>query len=217
MTDGTTEVDPFQFPARLTVCVDVKHPHAYLALAPVRRLAAELGVDVDWLPFPAAALQPPPEHGEDRGSRHRRFRARYLEADVQRYAAVQGLVIRGLYRAPDSTPAAVGLLWLRQHAPQLCADYLERMFAGYWDEQLDVEDPGAVGAVLEALGQSPAAFATFAAGPGPAELVSLRERLVSAGVFTVPSLVVDGEVLVGRAHLPMARWLLAGRSGALPV
>jgi 2-hydroxychromene-2-carboxylate isomerase len=219
MSDHASEPAAFEFTAPLSVCVDVKHPLAYLALGPVRALAAELAVDVDWLPFPVAPLQAPPAAGApaDRGTRHRRIRARYLGRDIERYAAVQALTIRGLYRAPDSTPASLGLLWLRARAPEHVAECLERLFAGYWQEQLDVEDPNAVAGVLAALGQDPAQFAAFAEGPGPAELASLRARLVAAGVFAVPSLVVEGEVFVGRAHLPMARWLLQGRTGAPPI
>lgn len=219
MTDPDAAPFPFPFPftSRLAVCVDVKHPQAYLALGPVRALADELGIDVDWLPFPAAAMQPPPETGNDRGSRHRRFRARYQQADIERYASVQGLVIRNVFRDVDSTPPLLGLLWLRMHRPDLSAAYLERIFADHWAERLDIADSGAVGDVLNALDQSRAGFAAFASGPGPAELATLRERLVAAGVFSVPSLVVDGEVLAGRAHLPLARWLLTGRSGKPPV
>lgn len=216
MSEAGDDVVRFRFGARLTVCVDVKDPHSYLALGPVQALADQLGEPVDWLPFPAAAPKPPPP-GQDRGSRHRRFRARYLEADIHRYAEVQGLTIHGIYRNPESGPASLGLLWLRRHAAELTGRYLQRVFAGYWREELDVSSVDAVAGVLEALGQSPASFLAFAERTGPDELDSLRQRLVAAGVFTVPTLVVESEVLVGRAHVPMARWLLTGRSGPPPV
>jgi 2-hydroxychromene-2-carboxylate isomerase len=210
-------VEPFTFTAPLSVCVDVKHPLAYLAFGPVQALAETLAVAVDWLPFPTEPMKPPPPAADDRGTRHRRTRARYLEADIERYAAAQGIVIRDLYRATDSTLASLGLLWIRSHAPARSADYLQRVFTGYWTEQLDVEDRGALGTVLAQLGLDSRAFADFARGSGPAELAAQRERLVAAGVFTVPSLVVEDEVFVGRAHLPMARWLLTGRSGPPPI
>lgn len=217
MDDEQADVEPFEFTAPLSVCVDVKHPLAYLALGPARALADELGLAVDWLPFPAAPMTPPPAAGDDRGSRHRRIRARYLEADIQRYAAVQGLTIRALYRDPDASLISLGLLWLRRHAPEQAVDFLQRTYSGYWQEGFDPEDAAAVAAVLEALGEDGSAFTGFAAGPGRGELASLRQRLVAAGVFTVPSLVVEDEVFVGRAHLPMVRWLLTGRSGPPPV
>jgi 2-hydroxychromene-2-carboxylate isomerase len=217
MTDRSVDVVPFAFTAPLSVCVDVKSPAAYLALAPVRALGDELGVAVDWLPFPTAPVRPPPEPADDRGTRHRRIRASYLEADLERYAAAQGLTIRAPYRDADSTLSLLALLWLRERAPGRCGDYLQQLFSGYWEERLDVGANAAICAVLEGVGQDPEAFIRFVAGPGPRGLAVLRERLVAAGVFTVPSLVVEGEVFVGRAHLPMVRWLLGGRSGPPPI
>lgn len=217
MADQGTRARPFEFRAPLGVCVDVKHPLSYLALGPVRDLAAELGVGVDWLPFPAPPMKPPPEAANDRGTRHRLARARYQEADIERYARDRGLTVRGLYRSPDSTRASLGLLWLRDRAPARSADYLERVCAGYWSQELDLQDAAALGRVIEALGEDPEAFAAFADGPGAEALPEVRARLVDAGVFTVPSLVVEGEVFVGRAHLPMVRWVLTGRAGPPPV
>jgi 2-hydroxychromene-2-carboxylate isomerase len=221
VTDNAAHVEPHPFTAPLTVCVDVGHPQCYLALAPVCALADELGIDVDWLPFPVPPVKRPPEptgvERTDRGTRHRHVRARYQDADLLRYAAVQGLTVRRLDRAPDTTLASLGLLWLSHRAPGRRADYLRRLAAGHWEERLDIEDPAAVAAILQSMQQDAAAFAAFAAGSGPAELAMLRDNLVAGGVFTVPSLVVDGEVYVGRAHLPMARWVLTGRSGPPPV
>ncbi len=217
MSDEPTNVEPFPFTAPLTVCVDVRHPQAYLALGPVRALAEELAVAVDWLPFPAAPMKPPPAPSGDRGSRHRRARARYQEMDLARYAAAQGIALSDPYRDDDSTPASLGLLWLRAHAPDKAADYLQQVFAGFWEKRLDVEDPAAVGRIVAGLGEDAAGFAALAAGPGPADLAALRERLVAAGVFGVPSLVVEDEVFVGRAHLPMVRWRLSGRTGPAPI
>lgn len=217
MSDAGEDPQPFAFTAPLSVCVDVKHPHAYLALGPVRRLADDLGIDVDWLPFPADPMKAPPPEADDRGTRHRRTRARYQEADIRRYATVQGLTIESIYRAPDSTPACLALLWLREHQPEHRFPFLERLFAGYWAEGLDVEDVRAMASLLEALDADTEAFRRFAAGPGPAALADVRSRLVAAGVFAVPSLIVEDEVFVGRAHLPMVRWRLTGRSGPPPI
>lgn len=217
MSEQPPEVEPFVFSAPLSVCVDVKHPQAYLALGPVKALADELAVAVDWLPFAAPAMKPPPEPGPDRGSRHRHARARYQELDLQRYAEVQGLTIREPYRSPDSSLPLLALSWLRERAPGRTFELLQRVFAGYWTRTLDIEDAGAIGAIVADLGEDPAAFTAFVRSGGPESLASLRRALVAAGVFTVPSLVVENEVFVGRAHLPMVRWLLTGRSGPPPV
>lgn len=204
MTDAA---EPYVFSAPLSVCVDVKHPLAYLALQPVRALADELDIDVDWLPFPAAGLKPPPA-GDDRGSRHRRHRARYQAEEIQRYAGVQGLVIRQPFRDEDTTAAALAHLWLRERSPEQVPDFLEVLFRRFWEGSLDSGDPRAVGALLEVRGMDAEDFEAFVRGPGPAALAALRERLVTAGIFAVPSLVAADEVYVGRAHLPLVRRLL---------
>jgi 2-hydroxychromene-2-carboxylate isomerase len=202
----------FVFAAPLTVCVDVRHPQALLALAPVRALAAELRLHVDWLPF----ASPPPKAlfgggaGDDRGSRHRRLRARYLEADLARYADAQGLAIHPPYRAPDPAPAHLGLLWTRETLPERTADYLEEVVSGHWAETLAVDDLSRIRRLIETIGGDGGGFDAFAAGRGPSDLDLLRERLVAAGVFAVPSLVAGSQVFLGRAHIPMIRKLLSG-------
>ena len=222
MTESAAAPEPFVFTAPLSVCVDVKHPQAYLALRPVQALAEELALDVDWLPFPAPGLKPPPPEpapgeADDRGTRHRRHRARYLERNLARYAATAGLTLRDLYRATDSTCASVGLLWLRDRAPLGRFVFLERLFAAHWAGQIDVEDGEAIGTLLDDLGHDGAEFRRYLAEDGPMELDALRERLAAAGVFAVPSLVVEGEVFVGHAHLPMVQWLLSGKTTPRPI
>ena len=56
---------------------------------------------------------------------------------------------------------------------------------------------------------------TVEAGPLAASLLAdeLRER----GLVQVPAYIVEDEVFYGRQHLPMIRWILAGRSGPVPI
>jgi 2-hydroxychromene-2-carboxylate isomerase len=216
-TSAETVDTPFEFLAPLSVCLDVRHANAYLALQPVRALAAELGTAVDWLPFPVSPPKGPPAQADDRGARHRRAMAEHQAREVAVYARLQGLTIEQPFRRGDAAPAALGHLWLRATSPEAVPDYLARLFEGYWSLSLDVADPVAIARLLGALGHDADAFAAFAAGTGPTDLARLRRRLVAAGVFTVPSLVVKDEVFVGRAHLPMVRWLLNDRQGPLPI
>jgi len=217
VTEARPTPEPFVCTAPLTVCVDVKHPLTYLALDPVCRFAAGRGVGLDWLPFPAAGLKPPPPPGEDRGTRHRRSRAVYQASEIERYAAAQGIHIDDPFRSADSTVVALAHLWLRERAPERVPDLLEAACRGHWDRSLDITDQVQVAALLDGIDDAGQAFPAFVAGPGPAALAALREQLVAAGVFTVPSLVVEGEVFVGRAHLPMAAWMLDGRVGPPPI
>src|SRR5262249_42629477 len=100
-------------PARPALLVDFKSPYAWLAGAPRRAPEAGLGFALDGLPPDAAPLQPPtPDRdGDDRGTRHRRIRTRYWEADLRRYAESRGLDLGDVYRTPDTARASLALLF----------------------------------------------------------------------------------------------------------
>jgi len=197
----------------LSVAIDFKSPSAYLAFGPTCALADQLGVAIDWQPLLGSPWK---DHsagpGSDRGARHRHFRADYVERDVMRYAADLGLTIRGLQRQTDSSLAALGLLWTRREAATLTRAYVERVFEHYWREELDIEDEDALRVVLAEIGSPTAGFAAYTRGEGRAELERLQSDLTSAGVFEVPTYLLDGEMYVGRQHLPLIRALLSGKT-----
>ncbi len=209
----------YEFTAPLTVCVDFKSPHAYLAKDPTYSLADELGVDVDWLPLVVAPLTPPRPAAESdgRGARHRRFRALYLERDLMRYAKIRGLALRNLYRAPDTSLAALGLLWVKEYSPDALRPYMDLVFARYWCDELEIENPAVLSDLLDEIGAESGGFADHASGAGRAEQQSLQASLAAAGVFSAPSYVVKGEIFLGRQHLPMISWLLTGKSAPPPI
>ena len=73
-----------------------------------------------------------------------------------------------------------------------------------------------VAAVLAEAGADPAGFNDYLAGDGRREHDAIRAAAETAGVFGVPTLLVDGELFWGREHLPDIRETLAplARSGA---
>lgn len=201
----------------LIVVVDFKQPQSYLALAPTLELAASCGVAIDWRPFVARPSARPsaPSPGDDRTARHLRFRALYFERDLRRYAEAAGLELGDVYRSPDSSVAGMGLLFAARALGRSGAgEYVARVFDGYWRGALDLEDVVALRGVLSALHADGAALE-------PDRLREDFERSVSelyqAGVVTAPAYVLGGEVFIGRAHLPMVRWLLAGKDGPPPI
>ncbi len=196
----------------LSVAVDFKSPHAYLAIRPTRALAHELGIAIDWQPFIVTPwkMPPPASLGDDRGTRHRRFRAEYIERDVKRYAADQGLAIGGLHRQTDSSLAAIGLLWVKQHCIPLATAYVERVFERYWREELDIEDERALRALLDEIGAPVTGFETFVRETGRADLDRIQSQLREARIIDVPTYRVNDDVFLGRQHLPIIRRLLSG-------
>jgi 2-hydroxychromene-2-carboxylate isomerase len=198
----------------LPVAIDFKSPNCYLAIGPTCALAEELGVGVDWQPFLVAPWKEhSPGSGEnDRGARHRHFRADYSEREVMRYAADRGLVMRGLHRQTDSSIVAIGLLWIRRVAAPLARAYVERVFERYWQQKLDIEDENRIRALLAEINAPADGFASFAQAEGRAELERVQSELASAGVFEVPTYSLNGDIYVGRQHLPLIRTLLSRRT-----
>jgi 2-hydroxychromene-2-carboxylate isomerase len=199
---------------QLRVVIDFKSPQAYLAIGPTCALADELGITIDWQPLVVTPSKIPaaPPGGDDRGARHRRFRADYLERDIARYAADRGLAIGGLHRRIDSTLAAIGLLWAEGQGPSLARAYVERVFERYWQEDLDIEDERSIRALLTEIGAPVSGFEAFVKGHGCTELARVQLELRETGVFEVPTYLLNDEVFLGRQHLPLVRSRLSARS-----
>ena len=201
--------EPFVPTKPLTVGIDIKSPECYLALGPTRALVRESGVDIDWLPVVTAPPRPAPD-GDDRAARHKRHRAAYRAMDLARYARAAGLTIRAPERAPDSTLAGMAMLAAKAHSNDALQGFLDRAFERYWKAELDLEDRGALRAILDEVGV--ADLPEDAAG-----FQALQASLRDAGLFTAPAYLVENEVFNGRAHLPMIRWILEGRLGPGPI
>jgi 2-hydroxychromene-2-carboxylate isomerase len=193
---------------RLSVTIDFKSPQAYLAIAPTLAMADELGIEIDWLPM-VTGQSPAPPTGNDRGARHRRIRADYLDRDVARYAAARGLEIRGFDRPRDSSLAAIGLLWAKRQDSKVARTYAERVFERYGREAIDLEDENAIRALLAEIGAPVSGFEAFAKDDGRAALARIQSELREAGAFEVPTYLLNGEIYLGRQHLPRIRSMLS--------
>jgi 2-hydroxychromene-2-carboxylate isomerase len=202
----------------LKVYIDYKSPYAYLAKDPVYDLARDTGVAIDWLPY---TLDVPAYLGsatvdirgtviEENRNPHQWRRVRYGYMDVRREANRRGLTIRGPRKIFDSTLANVGLLYAkRQNAFRA---YNDTVFTRFWTRELDIEDRAAMTAVLRDVGADVTGFEAFAAGEGREELLRIQKAAEAAGVFGVPSFMLEnGELFWGREHLPRLREILTAR------
>jgi 2-hydroxychromene-2-carboxylate isomerase len=200
--------------SQLAVVIDFKSPQAYLAIEPTCALADELGIAIDWQPLviaPSKIAAAPPS-GNDRGARHRRFRADYLERDIGRYAADRGLSLGALHRRKDSTLAAIGLLWVERQGPSVARSYVERVFERYWQEDLDIEDERSIRTLLMEIEAPVSGFEAFVKGDGRANLARIESELRDRGVFEVPTYLLEGDLFLGRQHLPLLRSRLSTSS-----
>ena len=195
----------------LVVYIDFASAQARLALNPTRRLAKETGIVLDWRPL---SRRPRARRGADpesRGARHARIRADYRRGEEAFYAAQQGIALEYPDSERECFAANAGLAWLRRRHDPLGAEvdaYVAAVFDRVWSGAMDPFDRGAVRAsVAGAHGDTEGFDAWFdeQAGTG---LEGYRRSALEQGVIDVPGYVVNGEPFVGRANLPVIRWLL---------
>lgn len=191
----------------ITFAIDFVDPESYLAFRPTIRLAEELQVDLDVVPYRLMARSVPKPHsgGEETvGERHTRVRANYRKTNLRRYFARQGLSSRET-SGIDSTPALEGLLKARQAKKGI--QYASAVFDRFWSNSIDLS----LDSVAEVLDQLCIGDESFE------DLLVCRERLTNLGVFSAPMYVVADQLFMGRQHLPMIRWILTGQNGVPPL
>ena len=155
-----------------------------------------------------------------RQGRRRRHRAR---GDAQRapvaarQVQLHGLPPRGQPARPHHPRPAQDLRLLarpHRHALRAGPRRLPRLprprLRAFWKRELDIESPAALVALLSECGADAAGFPAFAESEGRRRLADIRAEAEAAGVFGVPSfLLEDGDLYWGREHLPRIRELLA--------
>ena len=102
------------------------------------------------------------------------------------------------------------MLAAKSHSEAALRKYLDLAFRQYWEDDLDIESPDSVSRLLSAAG-------VLDFDRDTERLRTLQDSLSVAGVLETPAYLVEGEVFLGRAHLPMIRWILAGRAGPPPI
>ena len=215
---------PLQSDSPLIVYMDFKSPYAYMALAPTYQLEADFGMAIDWRPLTldipsflgSARVDDKGKVVESKRSNEQWSVVRYAYRDTKRTARHRDVILKGTVKIWDSSLAGIGLLWARAHDRAVLKRYFFNVYEKFWRRELDIEDIAVIEAMLEGAGAPTAGFADFAAGAGRALHDDLQHSLQPAGLFGVPSYVVDGEVFFGREHLPAVRWCLDGRNGPAP-
>ena len=200
----------------VTVYTDYKSPYAYLAKDLAYALEDAGAARLEWLPcvldIPSflGSAEVDETHRVIRAERnaHQWRRVRYLYMDCRRQARRRGLTIRGPRKIWDSSLAAIGMLFARRQGTAVFRGYHDRVFERFWKRELDIEDPAVIAAVLTEAGATMAGFPEYLRDEGRRELDAIQQAAEQAGVFGVPSFIVDNELFWGREHLPEIRELL---------
>ena len=214
---------PLQSASPLIVYLDFKSPYAYLAKDPTWQLETDFGIEIDWRPLTlnipsflgSAKVDDAGKVVESNRTPRQWQGVRYAYMDAKRYARLKDIQIYGPRKIWDSSLAAIGMLWTRPDRPVLRA-YMDLVYERFWKRQLDIEDADVVAAVIAQAGGDGDGYRNYAIGEGRLAHDELQAQLHPAGLFGVPSYVLDDEVFFGREHLPTVRWMLGGRRGPAP-
>ena len=188
--------------------LDLISPYAYLAWHDLKAIARKHQRTVQPRPILLAALL---NHWGQRGPAEIAPKRRFIYKDVLRRAAESGLPLEGPATHPFRPLTA-----LRVSMPEVCGDEQERvidaLFGASWGGGGEIgTDEGVVRALTDA-GLDGERMVAKSKTPEPkAALRAATDRAVSAGVFGVPTVVVEGELIFGHDRLHDVRSVLEGR------
>jgi len=181
---------------------DVSSPFAYLGLTQLHALGARarlhpilLGglfraigtADVPLFAFPPA-------------------KRAYVLAEMQRWARWYGVPFRMPTKFPQRTVTAQRMIACAD--PDVQLRLARAVAAALWAEDRDVEDDATLAAILAAEQLPPDLLARAKLQPAKDALTAETAAAVTAGVFGVPSYVVDGQLLWGQDRAELVAALL---------
>lgn len=203
----------------MEVFIDVKSPHAYLAVRPTLEVARDYKVRLDFLPYTLSyetlgiskmgddMQRRPPSEAADR-------KARMYYAAARQYAALQRLPFRSPHRLLDADLAHRAFLFAKAQGleiPFLMTAYVHGWGTGW--REYEPESSKQLQGTLEQVGASIVGFEEFITpgGAGSLELEQCRKRGEQSGLTGVPHYTFhdreqDRQLgLFGREHLSLIR------------
>ena len=187
--------------------LDLKSPYSFVAKDPAYALEKETGVTLRLRPFTldiASGVNPNDPAALQRGFR----KIKYLYADVRRFAGPRGLTILGPKKIFDTK--LVHMAWMYADRAGKGRALLDLAYPRFFKRELDYEDRAAVDALLKEVGVDPSGFGAYISGEGPGALAKHQQEAEAAGVFAVPTFVVDGELFWGQDRIDFVRAKLKG-------
>ena len=195
----------------LVAFIDFASAQCRLALNPTRQLAEEIGIVPDWRPFVRQRRRRSGVDPQSKGARHAQIRAAYRRREEAFYAEQRGISLVYPDLEGNGLAAIAGLAWLRRQQGPLgnAVDaYVQRVFEEVWSGAMAPDDAAAVRQAIAAAGGNARGFDAWFDDQAEADLADYRMQALEQGAVEVPGYVVQGEPFVGRANLPVIRWLL---------
>ena len=210
--------------AKLIVYIDFKSPYAYIATQPCFELEQKLSMQFDWRPLTldipsflgSAKLDKKGKVSKSNRSAGQWVWVKYAYKDARRYAALNNLTLRGTEKIWDSSLASIGLMWAKTQPHQVLTNYIKLVYEPFWRRDLDIENARIIEGKLAQAGAETQGFMNYLYGQGRADHDQCQNDIFTAGIFGVPSFVIEDEIFFGREHLPRIEWILRGRKGIAP-
>ena len=127
----------------------------------------------------------------------------YENLEMQRFIARHGLArFRMNPHFPVNTLLLMRGLVAARHRGEEAA-YVAAGLAAMWEDELKLDDPAVLKALLDSAGLDGAAILAATQDPEiKAELGASTESAAERGAFGIPTLFVDGEIYFGKERLP---------------
>ncbi|MDB2623351.1 DsbA family protein [Luminiphilus sp.] len=177
--------------------IDFKSLDCYLALDPLVALAQDCNVTIDWRPFVSRERALPTQVDDEYVTRaHQRTRAESELKLQAHYTSLRGLDVTPQRCHVDTDQALARLS--RIEGDQ--TEFVVRCFDAHWRAQQDINNAEWLDKTVADCGLS--------LRESSIDLDVLQAEAEEAGLFYAPTCVIDGQLFMGRAHLPLMRRLL---------
>jgi 2-hydroxychromene-2-carboxylate isomerase len=181
----------------ITAYIDFKSLECLLAIKSILQLAADCETPMSWLPYRTKERALPTQVANESVTQtHHRVRAESERHLHQHYADLRGLDIDPSRSQIDTSTA---LLWLASLEGDT-SSFVSRLFAAHWIEHTDINDLRFLKKLTTDCGLTKVRIAV--------DLHSIERDAEERGLFDAPTFFIEGQMFVGRAHIPLMRKLL---------
>ena len=181
----------------ITAHIDFKSLDCFLAINPILDLAADCGTQVNWRPYRSKARALPTQVVNKTVTHtHHRVRAESERRVQQHYAELRGLDIDPSRGQMDTSDA---LRWLASLEGDT-SSFVSKLFTAHWIDQTDINAPTFLEGITADCGLTRMHSAV--------DLDSIEHEAEQQGLFDAPTFFIEGQMFMGRAHIPLMRQLL---------
>jgi len=186
-------------------------PWSYLALDELNAIAAKHGREIAYKPTNVGRQWQTSGAGRSLGDRPEVLTT-YRLVDLPRWAQLRGVPLNSEPKHhPVPLQLSSGAIIAAGQAGADMYAITRALMRGCWVDEKDISDPSDVTAIVDGVGLDGAALVAAAEFDAvTAELEANTDESLADGAWSVPSVVVDGEIFFGQDRLEMIDWRLSG-------